>query len=125
MVSTNSNNVQRPNVVFILADDLGWGDLSIDGQQNYQTPHLDKLASEGVRFSQAYSSSPVCTPTRVSFFTGRYPGRLAIGNQEPLLGARQVGDSVGLPSEHPTVASLLSLMNSLVISAAPLIIFAM
>lgn len=107
MVSTSFNNVQRPNVVFILADDLGWGDLSIDGQQNYQTPHLDKLASEGVRFSQAYSSSPVCTSTRVSFFRGRYPGRLAIGNQEPLLGARQVGDSVGLPPEHPTVASLL------------------
>lgn len=107
MVFTSSDNVQRPNVVFILADDLGWGDLSIDGQQNYQTPHLDKLASEGVRFSQAYSSSPVCTPTRVSFFTGRYPGRLPIGNQEPLLGAQQAGDSVGLPPEHPTVASLL------------------
>ncbi|AKG21444.1 sulfatase-like hydrolase/transferase [Calothrix sp. 336/3] len=107
MVYTNPAISQRPNVVFILADDLGWGDLSIDGQQNYQTPHLDRLAREGVRFSQAYSSSPVCTPTRVAFFTGRYPGRLPIGNQEPLLGVQQIGDKVGLPPEHPTIASLL------------------
>jgi arylsulfatase A-like enzyme len=116
MISTNSQeSAQRPNIVFILADDLGWGDLSIDGQQNYRTPHLDQLAKEGVRFSNAYSSSPVCTPTRVSFFTGRYPGRLPIGNQEPLLGVQQIGDvlseplrdRVGLPPEHPTIASLL------------------
>lgn len=107
MVYSNPAISQRPNVVFILADDLGWGDLSIDGQQNYQTPHLDKLAREGVRFAQAYSSSPVCTPTRVAFFTGRYPGRLPIGNQEPLLGVQQIGDKVGLPPEQPTIASLL------------------
>jgi arylsulfatase A-like enzyme len=108
MVSTNSQeSTQRPNIVFILADDLGWGDLSIDGQKNYRTPYLDQLATEGVRFSNAYSSSPVCTPTRISFFTGRYPGRLSIGNQEPLLGVQQIGDRVGLPPEHPTIASLL------------------
>lgn len=107
MVSTNSATTQRPHVLFILTDDLGWGDLSIDGQKNYQTPYLDKLAQEGIRFSQAYSASPVCTPTRVSFFTGRYPGRIPLGNQEPLLSFQQIGDSVGLPPEHPTVASLL------------------
>ncbi|MBD2691200.1 sulfatase-like hydrolase/transferase [Anabaena catenula] len=107
MVSTNSATTQRPHVIFILTDDLGWGDLSIDGQKNYQTPYLDKLAKEGIRFSQAYSASPVCTPTRVSFFTGRYPGRIPLGNQEPLLSFQQIGDSVGLPPEHPTVASLL------------------
>lgn len=107
MVSTNFATTQRPNVVFILADDLGWGDLSIDGQTNYQTPHLDQLAKEGIRFSQAYSDSPVCTPTRIGFFTGRYPGRLAIGNYEPLLSFQQIGDTVGLPPEHPTIASLL------------------
>ncbi|MBD2500121.1 sulfatase-like hydrolase/transferase [Anabaena azotica] len=107
MVATNPATVQRPNIVFILADDLGWGDLSIDGQQNYRTPYLDQLAREGTRFSNAYSSSPVCTPTRVSFFTGRYPGRLPIGVQEPLGGYSQVGESIGLPPEHPTIASLL------------------
>jgi arylsulfatase A-like enzyme len=107
MASTNPANTQRPNIVFILTDDLGWGDLSIDGQQNYSTSHLDQLAKEGIRFSQAYSASPVCTPTRISFFTGRYPGRLAMGNYEPLLGYKQIGDRVGLPPEHPTIGSLL------------------
>jgi arylsulfatase A-like enzyme len=107
MVSTNSTTTQRPNIVFILTDDLGWGDLSIDGQTNYQTPHLDQLAQEGIRFTQAYSASPVCTPTRVSFFTGRYPGRIPLGNQEPLASVQQIGNTVGLPPEHPTIASLL------------------
>lgn len=117
MTFTNLATTQSPNVVFILVDDLGWGDLSIDGQQNYRTPHLDQLATEGIRFSNAYSASPVCTPTRVSFFTGRYPGRLSIGIQEPLFGVKQVGDAregsrprrdrIGLPPEHPTIASLL------------------
>ena len=107
MVSTNSTTTQRPNIVFILTDDLGWGDLSIDGQTNYQTPHLDQLAKEGIRFTQAYSASPVCTPTRVSFFTGRYPGRIPLGNQEPLASVQQIGNTVGLPPEHPTIASLL------------------
>ena len=90
-----------------MTDDLGWGDLSIDGQTNYQTSHLDKLAQEGIRFTQAYSASPVCTPTRVSFFTGRYPGRIPLGNQEPLASVQQIGNTVGLPPEHPTIASLL------------------
>ncbi|WP_417040799.1 sulfatase-like hydrolase/transferase [Cylindrospermopsis raciborskii] len=80
MGATDFPAKERPNIVFILADDLGWGDLSIDGQKNYQTPYLDQLARDGIRFNQAYSDSPVCTPTRIGFFTGRYPGRLAIGN---------------------------------------------
>lgn len=107
MGATDFPAKERPNIVFILADDLGWGDLSIDGQKNYQTPYLDQLARDGIRFNQAYSDSPVCTPTRIGFFTGRYPGRLAIGNYEPLLSFQQIGDSVGLPPEHPTIASLL------------------
>ncbi len=98
---------QCPNVVFILADDLGWGDLSIYGQPNYETPNLDNLATQGIRFTNAYSASPVCTPTRIGFYTGRYPGRLPVGVQEPLSNFKQVGDSVGLPPEHPTIASLL------------------
>ncbi|MFQ4168314.1 sulfatase [Scytonema millei] len=107
MVSARSAKSQRPNIVFILADDLGWGDLSIYGQLHYQTPHLDRLAQEGIRFTNAYSASPVCTPTRVGFFTGRYPGRLPVGVNEPLGNVKQIGDSVGLPPEHPTIASLL------------------
>ena len=69
----------RPNIVFILADDMGWADLSCYGRPDYQTPNLDKLATQGMRFTNAYSAAPVCTPTRVGFFTGRYPARLPVG----------------------------------------------
>ncbi|MBD2771741.1 sulfatase [Iningainema tapete] len=97
---------KRPNVLFILTDDLGWGDIGIYGQE-YQTPNLDQLAREGTRFTNAYSAQTVCTPTRIGFFTGRYPARLPVGLQEPLANSRQIGDSVGLPPEVPTIASLL------------------
>ena len=100
----------RPNVVFILADDLGWGDLSCYGRPDYRTPNLDRLAAEGARLTHAYSASPVCTPTRVAFATGRYPQRTHIGLEEPLAwqkGLRDQKRNPGLPPEHPTVASLL------------------
>jgi arylsulfatase A-like enzyme len=95
---------QRPNIIFILADDLGWGDLSCYGRPDYRTPHLDRLAAQGLRFTDAYSASAVCTPTRCGFITGRYPGRLKIGLAEPL---PATNNSVGLDPNHPTVASLL------------------
>ena len=101
---------KRPNVLFILADDLGWGDLSCYGRPDYRTPNLDRLAAEGTRLTQAYSASPVCTPTRAAFTTGRYPGRTAVGLEEPLTwreSLRRQKRDVGLPPEHPTVASLL------------------
>jgi arylsulfatase A-like enzyme len=96
----------RPNIVFIVADDLGYADLSSYGRKDYQTPNLDRLASEGVRFSQAYAGAPVCTPSRVSFMTGRYPARAAVGLQEPLTGGPQ-DRAIGLSTEHPTISSLL------------------
>src|SRR6267378_3771352 len=67
---------RRPNILFILADDLGYGDLSCYGRPDYQTPNIDRLAAEGVRFANAYSASPLCTPTRCGFITGRYPARI-------------------------------------------------
>src|SRR6187402_3282663 len=82
--SPKPSRANRPNVIFILADDLGWGDLSCYGRPDYRTPNLDLLASQGVRFSDAYSASAVCTPTRCGFITGRYPARLKIGLIEPL-----------------------------------------
>ena len=94
----------RPNVIFILADDLGWGDLSCYGRPDYRTPNLDRLASQGTRFTDAYSASAVCTPTRCAFITGRYPGRLKIGLVEPLPASNH---TVGLDPAHPTVASIL------------------
>src|SRR5918997_1448451 len=80
----------RPNVVFILADDLGWGDLSCYGRPDYRTPNLDRLALQGTRLTDAYSASPVCTPTRVAFATGRYPQRTPIGLEEPLSWRKQL-----------------------------------
>jgi len=94
----------RPNVVFILADDLGWGDLSCYGRPDYRTPNIDLLASQGTKFTDAYSASALCTPTRCGFITGRYPARLKIGLAEPL---PVTNNLVGLDPGHPTIASLL------------------
>src|SRR3954470_13016445 len=79
-------NPQRPNIVFILSDDLGYGDLSCYGRPDYKTPVLDKFATEGMMFMSAYAAAPVCTPTRCAFNTGRYPQRLEVGLREPLAG---------------------------------------
>jgi arylsulfatase A-like enzyme len=98
-----------PNLVFILADDMGWADLSAYGRQDYQTQALDAFARQGVRLTQAYSASSICTPSRVAFHTGRYPQRLPVGLREPLAWAGQApsGTLPGIPPEHSTLASLL------------------
>jgi len=89
-----------------MADDLGYADLSCYGRKDYKTPHLDKLCAQGVKFMNAYAAAPVCTPTRVAFFTGRYPARLTVGLYEPIAGDSK--DSlVGLPPGTPSVAHLL------------------
>ena len=93
---------RKPNVLFIMADDLGYADLSCYGRRDYETPVLDRLAAQGMMFTHAYANSAVCTATRVGLITGRYQYRLPVGLHEPL----GPGD-VGLPSEHPTVASLM------------------
>src|SRR5213083_1945914 len=74
----------NPNILFILADDLGYGDLSCYGRPDYRTPVLDGLAKQGIKFMSAYAAAPVCTPTRCAYITGRYPNRLAVGLEEPL-----------------------------------------
>ena len=93
---------RQPNILYIMADDLGYADLSCYGRSDYQTPVLDGLASEGMMFTHAYANSAVCTATRVGLITGRYQYRLQVGLQEPLGPA-----NIGLPPEHPTIASLL------------------
>ena len=94
----------RPNVIFILADDLGWGDLSCYGRPDYRTPNIDLLSLQGTRFTDAYSASAVCTPTRCGYVTGRYPARFRIGLEEPLTATNL---DVGLEPGQPTIASLL------------------
>ncbi|WP_181790255.1 sulfatase family protein, partial [Streptomyces phytophilus] len=84
------------------ADDLGWADLSSYGSPHIRTPHLDRLARQGVRFTQAYSGSATCSPTRFSLYTGRHPGRTEGGLAEPI-----ADRSAGLEPGHPTLASLL------------------
>jgi arylsulfatase A-like enzyme len=93
---------RQPNVLFIMADDLGYADLSCYGRRDYRTPVLDALASEGMMFTHAYANSAVCTATRVGLITGRYQYRLPVGLMEPL-----GPQDVGLPPEHPTIASLM------------------
>lgn len=95
----------RSNILFIMADDLGWADLSVYGQTDYTTPHLDRLAAQGVRLTQAYANSAVCSATRFALMTGRYQYRLRGGLEEPLTGGNQ---PLGLPPEHPTLPSLLT-----------------
>jgi arylsulfatase A-like enzyme len=102
--NSTPTTARQPNIVFIVADDLGYADLSCYGRRDFETPNLDRLAKEGMRFLQAYANSPVCTASRTAIITGRYQYRLAVGLQEPLGSAAQ---KVGLPPEHPTLPSLL------------------
>ena len=89
-----------------MADDLGYADLSCYGRKDYQTPNLDKLCAQGIKFMNAYAAAPVCTPTRAAFFTGRYPARLTVGLFEPI--AEGTKDSlVGLSSQTPSIAYLM------------------
>src|SRR5215218_415649 len=80
-----------PNIVFIMADDLGYADVACYGRPDVRTPNVDRLAAGGVRLLQAYANSSVCTATRVGLITGRYQYRLRVGLEEPLVGKPDVG----------------------------------
>ena len=98
-----------PNIVFILADDLGYGDLGAYGQRRIRTPRLDRLAAEGMRFTQFYSGSAVCAPSRGAFLTGRHTGHAYVRDNQELggfLDSEERGQ-VPLPPDHPTVARWL------------------
>jgi arylsulfatase A-like enzyme len=92
-----------PNIVFIMADDLGFADLSCNGRRDYDTPNIDRIAERGARLTQAYANSAVCSATRLALITGRYQYRLPLGLEEPLAGKTDVG----LPPEVPALPSLL------------------
>ena len=96
-------SAKPPNIIFILADDLGYADVSCYGRPDFSTPNIDRIAVQGLRFLQAYANSAVCTATRTALITGRYQYRLRLGLEEPLRGNLDVG----LPPEHPTLPSLL------------------
>lgn len=99
-----ASQVRRPNIVFVLADDMGYADVGCYGRPDLRTPTIDSLARDGVQLLQGYANSAVCSATRTALMTGRYQYRLPIGLEEPLAGA---SGNVGLPPEHPTLPSML------------------
>jgi arylsulfatase A-like enzyme len=97
----------RPSFVFILADDLGYADLGCYGGRSGCSPVLDRVAAEGLRFTDGYANSSVCSPTRFALATGRWQHRLRGGADEPISGRKRGDPVLGLPPSHPTLASLL------------------
>lgn len=92
----------QPNFIILYTDDQGYGDLSCMGATGFKTPHLDRLAAEGARFTNWYSNSPVCSPSRASVLTGRYPGNAGVRS---ILGGQR--NTAGLSPRVPTIATAL------------------
>ena len=102
----------KPNIVFVLTDDLGWTDLGCFGSKFYETPNIDRLASQGMRFTDAYSACTVCSPTRASILTGQYPARLHItdwiaGHKRPFAKLSVPDWTMQLSPDIPNVAKAL------------------
>src|SRR3954468_23747383 len=107
----NAASASKPNVVLILADDLGWTDLACFGSDLHETPALDRLARDGMKFTQNYSACCVCSPTRAALMTGKYPARLHVTDWIP--GAMPDNPKLlvpdwtkYLPTDETTVAQL-------------------
>ena len=94
--------MKKPNVIIILTDDQGYGDLGCMGAADLKTPRIDALANEGVRFTSMYAASPVCSPSRAGLLTGRYPGNAGV--RAILAGHRRAS---GLTPKVPTLAAAL------------------
>jgi arylsulfatase A len=113
LLASSVHAAKQPNVVLILADDLGWAGLSCYGNDLHETSHLDKLAKQGMRFTDAYAASPVCTPTRVAILTGKHPARLHMTiwrESAHNRGNRKLLQPVcvdSLPVKHLTLAEIL------------------
>lgn len=96
----------RPNVVFILADDLGWGDLGCYGQAKIRTPNIDRLAAAGMRFTQAYAGNAVCAPSRCCLMTGKHPGHAHVRNNQQWKPGQQWSGQIPLPADTVTLPKL-------------------
>mgnify|MGYP003644865727 CR=1 FL=1 len=116
LATIGTQAADRPNIVFIVADDMGYADISSFGGTDVKTPHIDSLATQGIRFENIYAMGPECTPSRVSFLTGRYPQR--VGGMECAIGTGNVGryddairlcenSDLGLPAADAVLAPSL------------------
>lgn len=111
--SAQSITGKKPNIIFILTDDLGWSDLGCYGNKYIKTPHIDSLSRMGIRCTQAYTASPICSPSRAAILTGQHPARLKLTNflegmktdsSSPVLPADFIKE---LPTETTTIAEVL------------------
>ena len=92
-----TQNSKQPNFIFFLVDDLGYSDIGCYGSNYYKTPNIDKLCNEGVKFTNAYASGMVCSPSRASILTGKYPARLRITTAIPIKGYARIKNGKGTP----------------------------
>ncbi|MBD0400781.1 sulfatase [Flammeovirga sp. EKP202] len=113
-INVEAKKKPKPNVIFILVDDLGYMDLGCYGSSFYETPNLDALAKKSVKFTNAYAASPVCSPTRSSIMTGKYPSRIKMTNHSGIIGPKGPGYKLlapkpngSLPLEEYTLAEAL------------------
>ena len=104
MPTSKQGNAPRPNFVIVFTDDLGHGDLGCFGSPNIRTPHLDRMATEGIKFTDFYAASPVCTPSRAALMTGCYPQRVGLAAPELVLGP---ASTIGLNPSEITIAGVL------------------
>jgi arylsulfatase A-like enzyme len=109
LAQVNAQSVSKPNIIYIYADDLGYGELGVYGQQKIKTPNLDKMAQEGIRFTDHYTSAPVCAPARCMLLTGKHGGHTYIhGNYELGVFADSLeGGQMPLPPNTFTIGKLL------------------
>ncbi|MHC4509167.1 MAG: sulfatase-like hydrolase/transferase [Planctomycetota bacterium] len=110
--SATSRTRKKPNIVFILIDDMGWPDVACYGSKFHETPNIDRLASQGMKFSDAYAACPVCSPTRASIMAGQYPARVGItdfipGHWRPYEKLIVPENRLQLPLESVTIGEML------------------
>lgn len=111
-IPVRARNGKPWNILFILADDMGWNQVGYHGNKYYETPNIDRIAAEGMQFTDAYSAAPICSPTRASILTGKYPARLHItdyipGNPWPFAPLKTPVQRKALPLEEVTLAERL------------------